>query len=168
MLAVAGVCQAGSFTVGASVGQTTLEADAGARFDVDDRGYKAFLGYRFIRYVGVELSYIDFGTFEDTVDSIGIEASAKAPAVWVVGLLPVHQRLDLFAKLGYNFWNTDLTITEGGVPTSGSENGSDLCYGVGLGVQFTKMFGMRLEWEAFDFGETQDARFGSLGLQFVF
>lgn len=168
LLGTVGAVQAGSFVVGASAGQTTLEASAGARFDIDDTGYKAFFGYRFFRYVGVELAYTDFGKFEETVDSTSIEATATAPAVWVIGVLPVHQRLELFAKLGFGFWNTEVTLTENGTSQSGDENGSNLCYGVGLGVQFTELVGMRLEWEAYDFGDTQDARFGSIGLQFVF
>ncbi len=63
------------FYLGASGGQTTVDGDAGSfgfddnvpgfnqnyKIDGDDWGWKAYLGYQFLPWLGVEAGYVDFG-----------------------------------------------------------------------------------------------------------
>lgn len=186
--------------VGAGVGGTTAkDFPSGATFDAElaaqnilasssaddtDTGWKLFGGYKFNQYLAAEGSYANFG--KQTIDSnvtspfvgtIDTTWKAQALAVSGVGILPLAYSIDLFGKLGLQYWKVDLSSTPsvGAVGyQSESEKGTDYIFGVGAGYNVTNNIAVRAEWERYNnIGDTSTTResdmdMWSLGVQYSF
>ena len=158
------------FYVGGGVGQFDVQIDdvddaddAIERLDDDDTSWKLFAGYRFNPYLSLEAAYIDFGGPSDSIDASGssgdykVEASGFAP--YVIGTLPVGP-VELFAKVGYYFYDVDLSVDLddlGGDVFRSSSSEEDLLYGAGVGMTFFEHLNARLEYEKIDFDVIDDA-----------
>jgi hypothetical protein len=170
------------FFVGASIGQSTTEAqqndifDTGenVEFDEDETGYKIFGGYMFNDYLGVELGYVDLGQPEDKFSDDGgefdlkLEAEASGFTANLVGEIPLGP-VDLFAKVGLISYDAEIEATlidnfDGEVLASGKadDDGEELMYGVGARLNIGN-FGVRAEYEMYDVGEIDDLSMISLG-----
>lgn len=161
---------AGDIYFGASLGRATLEAsNQGFRFDVDDTGYKAFVGYRFLKFLAVEGAYTDLGTFEDSVSGAAIDAEADVASVFAVGVVPVGRRINVFAKAGISRWDSSILVTpDFGTQNASDDDGFDTSLGLGLTVKITERIAIRGEWETYDFDNAEDVKFGSVGIHFDF
>lgn len=116
------------FYIGAEVGQ----ADFGSE---EDTAFKLIGGYQLHRNVAAEIGYgmlVDKGSTEVT----SLEAVA-------VGIFPVMDRLSVIGKLG--FANVD----------SGSDDSTDLTYGVGVQYDITRNLGARAQWQRYDTDPTE-------------
>lgn len=143
MLLLAPVAQAGEWYVGGSVQQTTIEVDLGSSsVDEDDTGFKAFGGYRFFKFFGVEASYVDLGGVSDSSGSVDLTAFD----VFAVGNLPLGENWVLFGKAGYYRWDAE-------VSGSPDEDDTDLAYGVGAAFRFNDLLAVRAEYELFEVDE---------------
>jgi OOP family OmpA-OmpF porin len=162
---LAPAARAGKFYIGASYGETSLDVpSASASFKVDDNGYKGIAGFKLFRWLAIEGSYVDFGSFEETVEDVNLQAEASAITLSAVGILPITPRFELFAKAGATNWDSKSVFTEEGMePVIGDESGTDYSYGFGLGWNFSQRLGLRGELEYFKF-DSEDVRYGSLGL----
>jgi opacity protein-like surface antigen len=90
--------------VGAGVGQSTLKQDY---YQVNSHvtGWKLEAGWHPIPFLGADVEYVDLGSKNVTYTSPGgttsLSTSARAPAVFVVGYLPVPAPwLGLYGKFG--------------------------------------------------------------------
>jgi OOP family OmpA-OmpF porin len=124
------------FYGGLGLGRT--DSNLGGATDSKDDAWKAFGGYQFNRYFGLEAGYIDLGkvtTPAATLDSKAWQASA-------VGSLPLTEQFALTGKLG---------VAQAETETSGfgTDHNTDPTYGLGLRYNFTRQFGLRGEWERF-------------------
>jgi OmpA-OmpF porin, OOP family len=135
--------------VGASILSTNADFSTAVNdFSLDNEGFKIFGGINFVKFVGIELSYRDLGTFEDS----GISADLLVYDAAVRGIIPLKW-LELFGKVGYA--NVDVDGEAGGV--SLDERDWNLYYGAGIGFNFGKHFGVRAEWETFDTDDSLDS-----------
>lgn len=135
-------------------------------FDGDDVGYKLLAGYRIAPYFGVEASWNDFGTPDDATEigNVPIETEFETDGfdISAMGILPIGESFDLFAKAGYFIWDLEGTSSSGGVVESVENDGEDLTYGVG--AQWNPgSFGLRLEYQIYDVEGLDDVWFLSLG-----
>ena len=151
---VAPAAFAGTGFVGAAAGRTAVDADAG--LSASDTGWKAFGGYDFIRYFGVEGGYSDLGTFEEA----GSSASVNGLGVYARGLIPIGESVELFGKLGMVRWDVEAQ----GV----SDTGNDLAFGAGAAFNFAQKYSVRLEYEIFDIESDANASMGSVGFAYRF
>jgi opacity protein-like surface antigen len=148
----------GGFYAGAGVG--SYGVDVGA-FSGDDIGYKVFGGWMFNEYIGAELEYVDGGTAEDhglEVDVSGFNASIK-------GSWPVSDQFDVFAKVGYVFWDADFHDDDFG---SDSDSGEDFSWGVGAGFDFTDHLGATIEYQGYEIEDTDTVDFISASVIWKF
>ena len=160
--AFSSTAQAG-LVVGAALGKDELE---GTDFSDTDDSLKAYLGFRFLKFVGLELQYTDFGTFEDTPLGVQTEIELQRLDAFVLGVIP-FKGWEVWGKAGYGVWNVD-TVVNG---TADDDQDSDLAYGVGVAWTFAKFFAIRAEWERFELttdGEDGDATMTSIGLDIRF
>jgi len=181
------------FYVGGSLGQSEVSDFSGADFDAElntwgltsststddtDTGWKAFAGYRIMKYLAVEGAYTDFGEFTAhssiTAPSAGIvntNIEAEAWTISALGILPLADNFSLFARLGVNLWNVDISArgTGSGVAASesDSDDGTEWVYGVGAAFNITKNLSVRGEWERYDFDDA-DIDLLSAGLSWNF
>jgi len=144
------LCQASRFHLGASVGQSDLEDNRLPGFNDGDFAWKAYVGFRFFKFFGIEGGYQDFGTPSESLGGQSASYSVDGWDVWAVGILPI-KKFEIFGKAGILYADYGYTIRGAGVPDqSGHSSQSDLGFGVGIGWSFTKTFAMRLEYERFD------------------
>ncbi len=144
--------------VGASVGQAdTGISGGGLGTDGDDTGWKLMGGYTFMKFVGVEASYRDLGGLSETVGTTSFTTDASSMEVFGVGFLPLGEKFDVFAKLGYARIEMDATISDPTifpVPLSVSVSDNELAYGAGMNWAVAPKIAVRLEYEAFDTADT--------------
>jgi hypothetical protein len=150
----------GGLYLGAGAGRFNVEVDnvgdvtdTVRSFDADDTTFKAFAGWRFNPYIGVELDYMDLGNPEDTIDERRVNADVNGIAPYVVGTLPVGP-VELFAKVGYLFYDVKVDVDDLDVVDDSNE---DLVYGGGIGLTLFEHLHTRLEYEVIDIGEFDDA-----------
>jgi hypothetical protein len=149
--ALATPASAGTFYVGASWLSTDAEFDTAVdNFDTDDSGWKVFGGYDFARFLGVEASYRDLGTFDQTIGTNSISADLKVYDVEARGILPIGKALELFAKLGYGNISADVSTSDGITSFSDDDDEWEILYGVGVSIKLGEAFAIRAEWEEWD------------------
>jgi outer membrane protein OmpA-like peptidoglycan-associated protein len=176
------------FYIGASAGQTTAKASTDPvlvstppdvfntfHFDKDETGYKGFVGYNFVPWLGVEGGYVELGNPSQgwTVGTTRIEGEVDANG-WegfLVGTLPLGP-VDIFAKVGGIAANIDLKVKASvvGQPTqhfSESDSNGMLAYGGGIAYNFGH-WAIRAEYEAYDVNKLDDLYFVSGGLTYRF
>ena len=126
-------------------------------------------GYQILKYLAVEVAYVDLGTAEyranvSTTDGLAdyavserIEYDSRGFAVSALGILP-FDAWSVYGRLGYYLANNDATLTtivDGeGVSFKNGDNSQDFYWGIGGGYtqgQWT----LRLEFQQYmDVGDT--------------
>lgn len=165
--------------VGANIGQSSIDASAGeieqaflidddfiatgTRLDDTDTGWKAYVGYRVIPLLSLEIAYADLGkaTFDTTIIDapppydaitpfdIDGTATASGPQASAVLHLPLVGPLTAFARAGAFRWEAEFTEFIPDTRTTRvarTEAEIDPVYGIGLQFQFAAL-GARVEWE---------------------
>ncbi len=171
---MAGAAQAAQpgFFIGGSLGQTTIDQDAGDlgysgnntfKIDADDTAWKTYLGYNFSNWLGIEGGYVDFGSFSKTIRNDTVRVDPTGWDAFLVANLPVGP-VDLFAKVGGISLKTSVDTQ-----TFGSDDNSDgqLAYGVGAAYNVGH-FAFRVEAEGFDNNEVDDFYVLSAGVTYSF
>lgn len=193
LLAVASLspAQAGGIYYGGSIGQSTADVNStdvggsglSGTADDSDRFWKVFTGYKFSQYLAVEATWEDLGQFSASalfIDPLGLLPNGDVSAVSesdgysisTLGTFPVSDKLKIFAKLGYLFWDVETIVafTGFGLPDSivGSSNdGQDMILGAGLVWDYTGPGQLRVEYEQADVEEDGVGTI-SAGLSFKF
>ena len=175
VLAICGLwlpASAGEGYVGLSYIDT--EADfgtsaSGVSYDASSDGWKLFGGYNLMKYFGVEATYYSLGSFDETIGSESISADVQVFDLCGRGILPIGKVFSVFARLGYSSVKVDLDVTDTvPMPMTNSASTTDweLLYGIGIGVNLGRNFGLRAEWESWDVETSLDA--WSLGVVYRF
>lgn len=180
------------FYIGGSFGQSKISdfngSDADAELaslgitsttsaDDKDTGWKAFAGYRIMKYLAVEGAYTNFGEATantvitaPTAGTVNTDLESESWSISAVGILPLNDQFSLFARLGVNVWNIDISASgtgSGAVVVSDSEDGTDVVYGLGAAYNITQNLSVRGEWERYDF-DGDDIDLLSVGLAWSF
>ena len=121
------------------------------------------LGYRFNRYLAAELAYTDYGEVDirehyvvGPIDSpffpffpafeidVDLASRVAGPSLSVLGILPVADGFDLFARAGILF--ADQNVSR--VPFGGATNAEELLtWGAGMDVEITGRWSVRFAYE---------------------
>jgi len=134
--------------------------------DIDDKdhGWKATLGYRFNRNLGVEGSFIYFG--ESTAQSASMGgpflAESRALTAYALGFVPLGP-VDVFGKIGLG--RVDAQGNVGSLEYDERQN--KIAYGIGAQMRLNR-FAVRAEYEKFDTDVIGDLDMISLGLTYTF
>ena len=176
ILAASPVSAKNGFYVGGSFGQTTLKFNdlsldlEDFDYKADSTSYKIILGYRFMGFLAVEGSYIDFGQLRDSFDGEGGPASIatdlKGFDAFAMGMLPLGI-VDIFAKVGFVSWDADIQTAIGSIIELDTDSGTDMVFGLGVQVRF-KGLAVRGELEYFDIADADSVYLISLGATFTF
>ena len=164
------------FYVGGSFGLTTLkindlDLDLGTfDYKADTTSYKIIVGYRFMGFLAVEGSYIDFGRLTDSFNGegnpIAIQTDLKGFDAVAMGMLPLGIA-DIFAKVGIASWDADIRSAVGDIVNFSSDSGTDMVYGLGVQVRF-KGLAVRGELEYFNIADADSVYLISVGATFTF
>src|SRR4051794_15475114 len=100
LLALVGVAHAADndkgLYAGVGVGMFNVKIDSVAdvgsalgEFDSDDVSFKAFAGWRFGKFIGVEVDYLDLGKPQEDVGNVSVSTELSGVAPYIVGTLPL-------------------------------------------------------------------------------
>jgi hypothetical protein len=136
------------FYISAKWGSTDFKGSIDDRlqqiFDGDEDSQAFEIGYRFLKYLGVQAGYHDFGNAPGFGSPCGpgaevcpalvvpTIADTTAYSVSVVPRLPLIGTLSLFGKLGLARWESDVRGVFSDGASFGSFSEEELIYGVGL------------------------------------
>ena len=142
-----GTLSAQGLYIGAGIGNSFYgdEIEEQAK-DISENstGYKFFAGFSTPTIFAVEGGYRNFGTIEATELNITFESETTGWDVYGMAHFEVLMILDLFAKAGVLFWDTESTVLE----RAFGKSGTAFAWGLGAGVSLGPI-GVRLEWENF-------------------
>lgn len=136
-------------------------------FHLHNTAWKAILGVRPVKYLGVEANYDDLG---DEHRDLGLgahfNADAKAYTGYLVGYLPLPLPiLDVYGKAGIAHWKTRASAT-GAPGFAFDDTGNDFAWGAGVQAHFGGLAG-RLEYERFDVPHSDGVELLTLGVTFT-
>jgi OOP family OmpA-OmpF porin len=117
----------------------------------DDTAGKLFAGWRFLRYLAAEVSYIDYGEAKATSVVPGAPASGtskvKAAGISALGILPIGERYSILGRLGLLDTRTRTQVS-GAVAATEDDNDTQMHVGIGALYEFGRGgWGMRVEYE---------------------
>ncbi len=127
--------------------------------DIDLSGYddgtsiELTVGYRAHTNYAFEASYVDLGEFEGnsspmlTVGYTGINFS-------FVGIIPVNDDVEVFAKIGKYIW--DGSIDQAGSGEVAGSNSTDTSMGIGISTNINEKFSLVLAYQRFDVDPSMD------------
>ena len=179
--------QAGKLYAGASLTQSTVDLglsdiDDGSltsgNVDDSDTGWKAFVGFRFVKFLAIEADFIDVGgvSIAATSDgsgpdflagSVGATAKVDGYRVSALGIIPIGQRFSILARYGVFYWDATATISNGGMTAVAPDDDSDDFFGAGVAWQLKSSASLRLEYELMTVDDT-DIDTVSAGVAFRF
>ncbi len=119
-----------------------------------ESAFKFFGGVNLSENIGLELAYVDLGTFANgqlNQDGITFE---------VVGYLPLNPDIDLFGRAGIYDWE----VSNGFI----SRNGTEPTFGFGVNVQLDHSLSVRGEYQIFTEVDGGDVDMYSASLSFHF
>lgn len=158
--------------VGASAGETGIDVSSSEDvqnldFSESDFSWKAYGGFRFFKFFGLQAEYIDFGSPSQEDSGLTVDLSGTGWNIAAEGVLPLGKHFELFAKAGYVFWNFDTSFS-GLVSGDSSDSGEDFNYGAGAAFIIGELVGIRVEWQRFEISNTDAVDFISAGVDFRF
>ena len=127
------------------------EANLGGSGNFEDSGsvWRAFAGYDFNKYIGIQADYVWYGTTQDQIpQNSGVNVKATGDA-WELGIKPQFPigMFDIFARIGMNWYQIDAKRQ---YVKGESDSNNDPFYAAGIQANFTKSFSMAAEYEYVD------------------
>ena len=171
LLPAAPAALAGSFYIGASVGESEFDLAYPAptdKFSAEDTAFKGVFGYTFNQVLSVELNYMDFGSFSEQSGMLTLDADAESITAFAVGSFPIVPSFDLYGKAGFGSWSADVSVDDGNTVTTDSPDGTDFAYGFGANWDATDHLTLLAEWELVETDDLDRLRMISLGLRWRF
>ena len=131
------------FYIGAGITQTNFDLDLEVEGDefsdgTDDTGFKAIVGFRPLDWLAVEANYMDLGGMDE--DGLSIDSTVLSVNALLLAEIGI---VDLYARVGYANWNTEIGVSGVG---SVDDDGWEPIYGAGVGLHFGSL-GVRAEYE---------------------
>jgi hypothetical protein len=136
--------------------------------DVDDNAWKLFAGARFGDHLALEVARYDLGTQTCCrgIADLGFTSSVDGLSAALLGRWPAG-RVAPFVKAGVLSWSEDGEFITLIGPSPRSADGEDLLLGAGVDVDLPASFGLRAEWERYEFGSaTSDSVWAALLFRF--
>jgi OOP family OmpA-OmpF porin len=123
-------------------------------------GWKVFAGYAFNSAFAVELAYNDYGKFyANSVCGFGcqvtLEQEITGTAVSLIGMVPLAEVGQFFVKAGAMRWKARTRVSDPSVTLTGTDDGTDAAFGVGLDLKATQNVALRFQFEYFRLDDTK-------------
>ena len=176
--ALAATAGAPGWYVGGSVGEGQVDYSGGVGRSTDAFGIHG--GYRFNRHFSIEAEYADMGSVGFSYDCPAVCAPEAYPLrvrqefsradVAAIATLPLSDRFEAFAKLGYGRVRLEQTMRPGILPVvRGGTTSSEAVYGLGLRWHFESPWSLQLQWERTEASAVDiDLDMVSLGMEYRF
>jgi opacity protein-like surface antigen len=144
-----------------------------SKYTDSDIAYQFEFGYRFANYLAISIGAMDLGAIEtraqaDVLDDDGeyfatdtrMTFGASGPAISVIGILPVTQELEFFARLGILLTSPRIDVRaniDGSIARGvGKGESREAVYGLGMSWNFSQRWSARAEYQVInDVGEAK-------------
>jgi len=142
-------------------------------FEDKASAYKLFAGFEYGNFFGVEGAWVDFGSFDakalEGFDESPGKASLDGWALAFTGRLPLTRWLQVYGKIGYFYWDSQISGTSDFLDQVGerARTGEDPFYGAGVRLTNNKL-SLIAEWEHYPRGNDIENDLVSLGLRLYF
>jgi hypothetical protein len=146
--------------LGAGLGDFSTDIDdisdvdeADLDFDADNNAHKLFAGWRFNRFVALQVDWIDFERSRDARDQLNVFTTrSEGIAPSVVGTLPLGP-IELFARAGILWYDLEIDRND----TSLADNSDrDPIFGAGIGFTVARRVNLRAEYEVVEIDGLDD------------
>lgn len=135
-------------------------------------GWKAYAGYQFNSYVGLELGYTDFARISASgaVGTLPFSGSQKikGPTLSLTGAMPMTDKFAFTGKVGVIHEKSRTLRTVGATTTPLNDNQPRSIIGIGLKYSVLPRLTLRAEIERYGFGHGDNGNFYSAGAQLNF
>lgn len=150
--------------IGGSIGEMDADVCGGLAVvscDDSDTSWKIYGGYEVSPNLALEGGWIDLGEY--SASGFGGTISTDSDGFFVngKGILPLNEAFSVFGKVGFLFWDTDVSGT-----INTSDDGTDLIFGFGAQYMLNEQFSIVGEWERYD--NDNDVDFLSIGAIYKF
>jgi long-chain fatty acid transport protein len=136
---------------GLGVGQSNYRDVAAASANTRSEGWKAYAGYQFNKYLGVEGGYANLNDLTATAGAVRTNMDTEAWTLAAVVSYPLTEKLSLTGRLGAAYMLADVKTKNGAALTvESSDDGYEPNYGVGIRYAVFDNMDLRAEWERFD------------------
>jgi|GEM_PF-4690089 len=143
--------------VGGNISDISAQGD---EFEENSSGYQLYGGYNFTTNFALEVSTHDLGNYGEfplTVDISGY-------SIDLVGIYPVNERIDVFAKAGNLWWTADYTL---GFSAADSLKSSNWFYSVGGSYETSYGFDLTLSYARTTLDSDESVQIGSITRSFA-
>ena len=151
----AGVLAQGSFYGSLDLTRADLDLDE-TGLDDTDTSFGIAAGYRINENFSVELGFQDFGEISASAGGASAKIGADAIQLSVIGGMPVSESAGVYAELGFDLWDADLSYSN--VPDFGtgseSDDGTDIFYGIGAYVSLSEAVNLKFEYQLHELDDT--------------
>ena len=127
--------------------------DVNLDFDSDEDATKIFAGWRFNRFLSVQLDQYDFDRSNTAINLLDVSADTKGTAASIVGTLPLGP-IELFARAGEIWYDVNVDV-DGQREIDAS--GHDPVYSAGIGFTVAKRLNLKAEYERINISDFSDA-----------
>jgi len=135
-------CLANEAYVGASFGDSNTSLNGYN----SPTGFKAYLGVHINDRFGVEIGFINLGTFKRSAGSLKVDGTE----ISAVGFIPVGSDGNIFGKLGLFSWNSEYS-------NGANVDGTDFTLGLGVQFPIRDAILVRIEYQEFrDINDNND------------
>ncbi|HZF29487.1 MAG TPA: porin family protein [Gammaproteobacteria bacterium] len=148
------------FYLGVGLGEFSTQIDdisnvdnVNLDFDSDESARKIFAGWRFNRFVAVQLDQYDFQRSNVAINLLDVSADTKGTAGSIVGTLPLGP-VELFARAGEIWYDVNVDVDG---RRSIDSSGHDPVYSAGIGFTVAKRLNLKAEYERIKISDFDDA-----------
>ncbi len=130
---------------GVGLGFASIEIDVAGTdlLDIDGTAfaYRAFAGWRFLKYVALEAGYQTSGEVEGTFTTVlqgpgglptafqeDVDVELSSIDLSIIGRFPLNDSLEVYGQVGWTSWDLDFSFAQGGSSDFDDEN---LIYAIG-------------------------------------
>jgi OOP family OmpA-OmpF porin len=144
----------GEFYLGGSATSTASDFETAVdTFESDQLGWKAYAGFNFLDFLGLEASYRDLGNYSEGTTDGSIDLDLKVIDASARAYVPVWL-FDVFVRAGYANIAWDGSINIENEIENFDEDDWELFYGVGLELKLGDHLAVRAEWEKYDVSDS--------------
>ncbi|NVJ62254.1 MAG: outer membrane beta-barrel protein [Gammaproteobacteria bacterium] len=122
-------------------GYSQIKVKDAEEFNDDNDAYNVILGTQLNSVFALEGGYINFGSYGSDLAS----AETTGITLGIKGGIPIGDVLDIYAQAGMLWWETDYDV----IGSSGSIDGQEPFYGVGVSFGLTDTLHLRAEYNRY-------------------
>ena len=115
----------------------------GFNSDQRDTSYSVRAGSYMNNMFGLEAGYTDFGN----ISRAGGSTKANGLNLSLIGKFPLSEQFNILGKLGTTYSRTEVSAAPGSGVVTGSENGFEVSYGLGVEFNFTPQWSAVMQYE---------------------